>query len=719
MSGTPASVAKNDQGGLNALNSAIPLPYIDGHAHIFGQSLINSRPFHPQSKVAKVVFVQVGTQKTVEFSPNVTVKQWSTTRNGDDVVLIKTVFARGVIELGSDAAWPPVINQGTFEIEDHGIRAVTCGVDSGFSPGLAGAAAWGGDKMGDSFGKYAAGSEGENATELLRGVPGSRGRAAVALLLDFGYTPLALPIGQNAGTVSVGNRESAYYTNAPWYVGNRTFFEPDQLRETIESLAGVAGRFPGEVWPLAPFDPRRAATGWRDPADGSFDALKCVKDAVDNLGYVGVKLYSRCGWMPTNNSIMHGPVEGPKLDTAMDQLFSYLCEKDLPVLCHTSPTGFPPDGSILMPKLYMKDWGVAPADTTTYLRSGDASGNAEFLRWCREVAQRACANVYNYAHYVQNSASPYSWEPALARFPKLRLDFAHNGGELSVMGRYRDGSLSAECAAGGCLVPKLTALNSNPQVVKGKDFAAFFKAGCAQEAERLAGEVITATDGFFGEPQEFEDKTCTITSLGLHLGVDWLQSCSFDTIAKNRSEIHTEIMAAVPSVLASSAWQAAMRDWAAKYPDDWTTRIIQLVTKYENCYSDIAYLSGKDSQGFKRLLEAVTFDAVRGSDYEFDLCTPPQTRAANVLIKKTFIGTDWYMTEMDGMSAGDFWGRLLEVIPMTSRLWDRWATYNALNWLNLKARIPAMEAWYKKTNPGCKLPSWWPALIDYYNKPPK
>jgi len=719
MAGTPASVAKNDQGGLNALNATVPLPYIDGHAHVFGQSLINSRPFHPLSKTAKVVFVQSSTQATVEFLPNVTVKQWVKRSAADEVLVTTTVFARGVVELGPAAPWPPALIQDTYEIKGHGIRAVTSGVDSGYSPGLAGVAAWGGEIKSDSFIKYAAGNEGENTAELLRGVPGSRGRAAVALLLDFGYTPLALPIGQNAGTASIGNRESAYYSEAPWYVGNRTFFDPDQIRETIESLAGVAARYPGELWPLVPFDPRRAATGWRDPADGSFDALKCVKDAIENLGYVGVKLYSRCGWMPNNNRVMHGSVEGPKLDSAMDQLFAYLCEKDLPVLCHTSPTGFPPDGNVLLPKIYMKGWGVAPDDNATFVRSGTASGSAEFFRWCREVAQRACANVYNYAHYVQNSTSPYSWEPALAKFPKLRLNFAHHGGELSVMGRYRSDSLAADCAAGGSLESKIKALNNNPQVVKGKDFAAFFKAGCLQEAERLAEQLVTATDGFLGESQDFEDKVCTISSLGQHLGLDWLGTCSFDTIAKNRSEIHAQIMAEVPSVLATSSWQAAMRDWALKYPDDWTTRIIQLVSKYENCYSDIAYLSGRDALGFRRLLETVVFDAVRGSEYEFDIRSDPESREANVLIEKTFIGTDWYMTEMDGMNAGAFWSRLLEVIPMTSRLWDRWATYNALNWLNLKTRIPSMEAWYKKSNPGGKLPAWWPALIDYYNKPPK
>jgi hypothetical protein len=403
----------------------------------------------------------------------------------------------------------------------------------------------------------------------------------------------------------------------------------------------------------------------------------------------------------------------------MDQLYAYLCEKDLPVLCHTSPTGFPPDGAILFPKLYTAGTGIAPVDNTTYLRPGDASGTSEFYRWCREVAQRACANVYHYAHYVQHSVSPYSWEPVLARFPKLRLDFAHSGGELSVLARYRAGSFQKDTVPGGALEAQLKTLYSNPQVAPGRDFAALFKEGCLIEAERLAGKLITATDGFFSKPQVFTDEVCTVSTLGDFLGFDWLQSCSIDEIAKYRGEIHSEILAAVPGVLASGPWQSAMRAWETAFPDDWLTRIIKLVAQYPNCYSDIAYLSGKNAAGFKRLLETMVSDAVRGTEYEFDVCTAPTTRDAQVLVRKTFIGTDWYMTEMDGMSAGDFWQRVLEVVPMTSRLWDRWATYNTLNWLNLKDRIPAMEAWYKKSNPAARLPTWWPSLIDYYKNPPK
>ena len=171
-------------------------------------------------------------------------------------------------------------------------------------------------------------------------------------------------------------------------------------------------------------------------------------------------------------------------------------------------------------------------------------------------------------------------------------------------------------------------------------------------------------------------------------------------------------------------WDKWLDAWAAKYPDDWSTRITKLVTQYDNVYTDISFITGNGSS-FNDIVRPIFQDALE------------QHANAGRLFDKCMIGTDWYMTEMASLSPGDFW-RLVEkackMDPATfgqlpeeerkkrTKVWEHWATKNALRYLNIKPRF-AGSGMEKLVNAyGCtadKLPPWWKTLEKFYDKPEK
>ena len=69
---------------------------------------------------------------------------------------------------------------------------------------------------------------------------------------------------------------------------------------------------------------------------------------------------TRTGWMPYQNADMHGDA-GPALDARLDALYAFCQEHDVPILNHTSPTGFPPEDLLVLPRLYEEGPGFFPA----------------------------------------------------------------------------------------------------------------------------------------------------------------------------------------------------------------------------------------------------------------------------------------------------------------------------------------------------------------------
>jgi predicted TIM-barrel fold metal-dependent hydrolase len=510
------------------------------------------------------------------------------------------------------------------------------------------------------------------------------------MLLDFGYTPLGTSVASKAAKVK-GSGDSMNETNARleeladtgiYYFSksaktqrDHRFFTRDDamFRHQVEILHMMATLWPGQIMPFCPYDPRRP------------NCLDVVKAAMDTQSYVGVKLYARCGWMPTNNAALHGTAVGKILDDRLDEFYAYVTANDIPILNHTSPTGHPPEGALVYPWRMTAE--ANPDDrlpATKAAPTGYPPSNwtqPDLFVKGRSKQQRSLDKMTFeltgfgfYCLYDQLTTSPYSWEPVLEKYPKLRLCFAHFGSKLASYANPRY-SITSDAAAADCEV----LLQKNPMVAGStgdRTFAGYFKKGAVRNRydKKIKDE----------HAQESADKLFVV-------GKEW------------------------------DCWLEA---WSEKYPDDWGARITKLVTKYENVYTDISFITGNQTS-FNDIVGPIFQDALE------------QRGGAGRLFDKAMIGTDWYMTEMASLSPGDFW-RLVEKackmdkatfsqLPEPERakrakVWDQWATKNALRYLNVKPRLGGTGMDKLVNAYGCtvdKLPPWWKTLEKFYDKPEK
>jgi predicted TIM-barrel fold metal-dependent hydrolase len=170
----------------------------------------------------------------------------------------------------------------------------------------------------------------------------------------------------------------------------------DEPRSDIESQVRVMERIQRlQTGPLVHcfigYDPWREVVDLEAGRAGS--ALEVVKWAVDDMGFIGVKLYPPMGFLPSGNegSELGYPerAEGipqfsRKLDEALDRLYSWAGEQGVPVMAHAANS------------------------------NGAATGFSE-------------------------RASPRNWRAVLQKYPALRLNLGHFGGfEQSVAGSQED-----------------------------------------------------------------------------------------------------------------------------------------------------------------------------------------------------------------------------------------------------------------------------------------
>jgi predicted TIM-barrel fold metal-dependent hydrolase len=153
--------------------------------------------------------------------------------------------------------------------------------------------------------------------------------------------------------------------------------ENSSLRDQIEVMSAIA-RAPGPyaVHPYMPFCP------WRQLDEP--DHLAMVKDAVEQRGFIGVKLYPVMGYLPYGNAEAPDPQDYPpilqrkrdwavRLDQGLAALYNWCIAEDVPVMAHCSYSQFP-----------------SP-----------------------EAGERG---------------SPAAWRPVLEKWPGLRLNLGHFGG---------------------------------------------------------------------------------------------------------------------------------------------------------------------------------------------------------------------------------------------------------------------------------------------------
>jgi predicted TIM-barrel fold metal-dependent hydrolase len=146
----------------------------------------------------------------------------------------------------------------------------------------------------------------------------------------------------------------------------------------IELGSRLSRTYPGRIHFYAPFDP------WREIAAtaGKPGSLDLVKRAVMEEGFIGVKLYPPMGFAPLDNGTLDFSAVGVKdsktfgagLDAALAKLYAWALKEDVPIIAHCNLSQESKDGFALR-------------------------------------------------------ASPAYWANVLVKFPGLRLNLGHFGGQ--------------------------------------------------------------------------------------------------------------------------------------------------------------------------------------------------------------------------------------------------------------------------------------------------
>ncbi len=109
---------------------------------------------------------------------------------------------------------------------------------------------------------------------------------------------------------------------------------PNSQPHQVAILQNVIDELPGKIHPFIAYDPRRAIK------EGVAAALARVDDAIENRGFIGVKLYPPMGYRASNNAEAQPPLVDPeKYDDALRALFSLCVTKGIPITAHCTPKG--------------------------------------------------------------------------------------------------------------------------------------------------------------------------------------------------------------------------------------------------------------------------------------------------------------------------------------------------------------------------------------------
>jgi hypothetical protein len=534
--------------------------------------------------------------------------------------------------------------------------------------------------------------EAPQAAECLGAVPREKDHddstAIVPLILDLAFTALrATPAIAKVLSKIPGVRLSAGRNQ--YYNPNRTYaFAHDNLHRIINIYSIIAKDNPGQVFPFLPYDPRRP------------DCLEYIKQSIGKLGFVGVKLYTRCGWMPYKNKEIYPEKLANDLDTKLAEFYNYCIAQDIPIINHTSPSGFPMNGLLVLPRSYHgpeRSVDVPrepdPVIPNSIRYSSDLLNPALFRTCATWAVQRAIREAAYLAHYIQNTVSPYSWEPVLGNkkpnWSQLRLCFGHFGGELSWLHHFDDLVSDRERKE------KDLELGVFSMVARGNRFREHFKRYVKSllpcfpfgiQENPIDGKLVhEATDPVPGYAHE-------------ESGIYWEPD---DDLKKKggKALMEAEVEHALDRILNNAAWSKWFKTWESRYPVSWYEKIEELLETYPNVYTDISYLSGNETI-YARMLQR--------------LAELADTPTSNVLQEKVLYGTDWWMTlALDKITAEEMWSRFRKVIDAwapesisdSHTQFDMWVSENTWRFLNLKRRIGEIDEHYAKSKKSP--PQWW------------
>ena len=127
---------------------------------------------------------------------------------------------------------------------------------------------------------------------------------------------------------------------------------PTPLSQQTELMDEISVLLGGRVHGFAPYCPFRELR--TSGANGIGDGMRLVKRAIEERGFIGVKLYPPMGfaaWGNAGKSVWAGkntlhpsasaPDFGQKLDKAMESLFRYCVANDVPIMAHTNHSNGP------------------------------------------------------------------------------------------------------------------------------------------------------------------------------------------------------------------------------------------------------------------------------------------------------------------------------------------------------------------------------------------
>lgn len=129
---------------------------------------------------------------------------------------------------------------------------------------------------------------------------------------------------------------------------------PSSLQDQVNVMGRISVLLGGRVHGFVPFCPFRELM--TKDSRGTGDAMRLVKRAIEQSGFIGVKLYPPMGfaaWGNTGQTIWRDNKRlppaareanfGERLDAAMHDLFTYCIANDVPIMAHANHSNGPSD----------------------------------------------------------------------------------------------------------------------------------------------------------------------------------------------------------------------------------------------------------------------------------------------------------------------------------------------------------------------------------------
>lgn len=196
-----------------------------------------------------------------------------------------------------------------------------------------------------------------------------------------------------------------------------TVLEQVVLQEKLSRLS-MLGLLPGggkaRIHPFVGFDPRsevkaRAAQDVRTPLD-------VVKEAIEDYGFVGVKVYPPMGWRPIGNVTVGDmtSAEASVIDQVLRDLYGWCEEEQVPITAHCSDSNYSDDSyqraGLAAPEGWIKVLEEFPDLHLNLGHFGGAQQDEKPEGWPWTIGQAA----HRFPHLYADVGNHSIYDPALA-----------------------------------------------------------------------------------------------------------------------------------------------------------------------------------------------------------------------------------------------------------------------------------------------------------------